>query len=61
MIVEIEKLKKGDFFRRPSGKKVYIYNGYDRFNKKYEGGHWDDISGASYFKKGYKVEIGFDF
>ena len=61
MIVEIEKVKKGDFVRMPSGKKVYIFKGYDRSLRKYELQDYWDISNFKYIKKGTKIEIGFDF
>ena len=61
MTTNIENLKKGDFFRRANGKKVYIYKGYDRTNKAYEAQAFDDISDFKYLKKGTKVNIGFDF
>lgn len=61
MLIEIEKVKKGDFIRKPNTKKVYIAKGYDRMNKAYELQAFNDISNYAYIKKGKKVEIGFDF
>jgi hypothetical protein len=59
----IENVKKDDFFvvlrstkkGMVRSKKLYIYKGYCRFNKKYAGDHNDNISGCSYFKKGRQV------
>tara|TARA_R110001632_G_scaffold229359_1_gene365397 strand:+ start:198 stop:467 length:270 start_codon:yes stop_codon:yes gene_type:complete len=64
-IVKIEEVKKGDFFKRlrkgePSSK-VYAKGGFDRFEKKYIGEDWDDISREIYLKKGTLVAVGFDF
>lgn len=61
MITAIENLKKGDFFRLPKGRKVYLALGYERSLKKYEGQNYEDISDFKYFKKGTKVEIGFTY
>ena len=64
-IVKIEEVTKGDFFKRlrkgePSSK-VYIKGGFDRFEKKYIGEDWDDISREIYLKKGSLVSVGFTF
>lgn len=60
-LIEIENVPKGDYFRRKNGKKVFIYKGYCRLNKAYEGQEFDDTSTCKYFKKGTMVEIDFDF
>ena len=61
-MVNIEHLNMGQFFKRkPDAKKVYVYNGYCRFDKKYIGNDWDDISKDMTFKKGTKVFTEFDF
>jgi hypothetical protein len=49
MITNIENLKKNDFFKTEKGAKVYIYKGYDRINKKYEGNAFNDISDFNIF------------
>lgn len=61
MIVPIEKVKKRDFFRLPGRDRVYVAEGYCRFNKKYSGMRWDDINHYIYKRKGTLVEINFDF
>jgi hypothetical protein len=61
-MVNIENLNMGQFFKRkPDAKKVYVYNGYCRFDKKYVGNDWDDISRDMTFKKGTKVFVEFEF
>ena len=64
-IVKIEEVTKGNFFKRlrkgePSSK-VYVKGGFDRFEKKYIGEDWDDISREIYLKKGTLVAVGFEF
>jgi len=63
--VPIEKVNKGDFFKRISktgeGKEIYRNEGYDRYNKKYCGQANSDINKQIYIKKGTLVKIGFDF
>jgi hypothetical protein len=57
----IEKVKKGDFFRRLNGVAVFSHSGYCKLNKKYQGDNVNDISSFSYFKKGTIVEVGFTY
>ena len=59
--IEIEKLAKGEYFRMPGKQKVYIRKDYCRYNKKYEGQSFDDISAFKHLKKGTMVEYDFDF
>ena len=59
---KIEDLKKGEFFKRkPDANKTFTREEYCRYEKKYVGGDWDDISRECYFKKGTKVWVGFTF
>lgn len=51
MIKEINKLKKGDYFRFPNKKKIYVFNGYNRFSRKYHYSSVNDIWGSDYGKK----------
>lgn len=60
-IHKIETLKKGELVHKlikgqPS-KKLYQVAGYCRFNKAYQLDHYDDISAASYLKKGKLVAL----
>jgi hypothetical protein len=61
MKTAIEKVKKGDFFRRLNGVAVFSHSGYCKLNKKYQGDNVNDISSFSYFKKGTIVEVGFTY
>jgi hypothetical protein len=61
MKIAIEKVKKGDFFRRLNGVAVFSHSGYCKLNKKYQGDNVNDISSFSYFKKGTIVETEFTF
>lgn len=59
---EINKLKKGDVFKRKeSAKEVYVYDGYNRFTRKYSAHKFDDICAYMEFKKGKEVFINFEF
>jgi hypothetical protein len=68
--VLISTLKKGEYFRRVNGKKVYVYEGkcrvYDKWGA-YKGWGFeftpvDDIWGGSMStKKDIAVEVGFDY
>ena len=61
-MTNIEHLNMGQFFKRKAdAKKVYVYTRYCRFEKKYIGNDWDDISRDMGFKKGTKVFTEFDF
>lgn len=60
-VTPIEKVKKGDFFRRCGKKIVYQAEGYDRENRKYCGTDYYDMNRQTYLKKGTLVEIGFTF
>ena len=42
---KIQDLKKGDYFRKKEGaRRLFIYNGYCRINRKYIGDDVEDIS-----------------
>jgi hypothetical protein len=58
---KIEKLKKGEYFKKLGQNQVLIFNGYCRINKRYEYQKFDDISAFGYIKKGKEVAIGFEF
>jgi len=63
----IEKVKQGEYFmfigtaHKPA-KKIYVSQGYNRYEKKYWYVSVDDVLGAGYGKKkGTKVIIDFDY
>lgn len=68
--VSISTLKKGEYFRRVSGKRIYVYEGkcrmYDKWGK-YKGWGFsftpvDDIwGGGMSTKTNISVEVGFDY
>lgn len=59
---EINQLKKGDLFKvKESAKDVYLYDGYNRFTKKYSAYKYEDINSFREFKKDTKVFINFEF
>lgn len=61
-MIEINKLKKDDFFKlSEEGKTVYVYKGYNRMTKKYYASKFDDISAYREWKKGKKVFVDFEF
>lgn len=67
----IERLKKGDYFKFVSyefsqgfkftNNVVYVYDGYDRFNKKYSYHRFDNTSIFGHKKKGALVSTDFEF
>lgn len=57
----IDSLKIGDLFIFPNKKTVYVYNGYNRFTKKYAYHKFYDISAFYEKKKGTLVQINFPF
>lgn len=60
--IEIEKVKKGDIFKRKEdSKKVYVKGDYSREKKRYECYDFDDINSFIYLKKGKKVVVNFEF
>lgn len=61
VLVPIQKVGKGDFFRLKGGKRVWKAIGYCRSEKKYEATAWDDINEYKYLKKDKLVEVGFTF
>lgn len=61
-MINIETLKKNDFFRRKEGaNKTFIKVGYNREAKAYVGQNWDDINDYIYIKKGKQVFTNFEF
>jgi len=60
-MVTIEKVKKGDCFRFPGKKTVYIHDGYNRSTRKYSYFKFEDVNEFREKKKGTLVEIDFDF
>lgn len=60
-LLPVEKIKNGEFVRRPGKKRVYIRQEYDRELKKYLLQAWDDINHWSYVKKGTMLETDFIF
>lgn len=61
MPVPLKSIKKGEFFRIPGGKAVYIRGDYDRSAKRYECCRFDDINAFRMFKGEKLVETGFTF
>lgn len=60
--MKLSDLKRGEFFRRkPDAQKTYRRGVYDRFEKKYSGEDWDDISREILLKGSTLVYVGFDF
>lgn len=59
--VESIKPKSDPYFRLQGGKEVYIYEGYNREAKKYQGYAFNDVNKFKYLKKGTMVEVGFEF
>jgi len=62
----IRELKKGEFFtlkpiENPTEKQVYIRGEYDRSEKRYECGKFDDICETRYFKPDRVVYTDFTF
>lgn len=60
-LTTIEKVKKGEWFKLPNKKTVYVQEGYNRTDKKYESYKYEDVSHFRFFKKGTVVEIDFTF
>lgn len=60
-VKEIETLKKGDFLRLPGKAPVYVFDGYNRFTKKYSVYKFDDVSMSREVAKGKFVEVDFEF
>jgi hypothetical protein len=61
-MVNIETLKKGDYFKiSEKHSTVYVYDGYNRSTRKYSSYKYSDISDFREFKKGKQVFIGFEF
>lgn len=61
-MIEIEKVKKDDFFKlKENSSKVWIRGQYCRTNKAYECMNFHDISDFKYLKKGKQVFVEFEF
>lgn len=66
--MKLKELKKGDFFTlkphgedRVSDSQVYIRGEYDRSEKKYNCGRYDDINYSRYFSGDKEVYTDFIF
>lgn len=59
--VNIESLKKGDYFKFHGKKKVYVYQGYNFVIRKYEYSSFDDINQFGHRVKGTQVVTDFEF
>lgn len=64
--MKLKELKKGEYFtikplENPKGSQVYIRGEYDRSEKKYDCGRFDDISYSRYFKGDREVYTEFTF
>lgn len=68
-ITKISKLKRGDYFRKVGGKKVFIYKGKDRAYGRYGNylgwefywQYFDDINQYGRSRKDIDVEVDFTF
>lgn len=62
---EIQKLKKGEFFKRVSTHAtfngVWVFDGYNRYTRKYSAYSFNDINKFMEFKKGTLVLVDFTF
>lgn len=59
MVIAIEQIKKGEFFKKKEGaNKTFVRGEYCRTNKVYECQNWDDINDFIYLKKGKLVYEG---
>jgi hypothetical protein len=64
--MKIQELKKGDYFTikpiaEPKESQVFVYDGYDRSERKYCATKFSDISIGRTFKKDTEVYIDFTF
>lgn len=64
--MKIQELKKGDFFTiseisHPQEHQVYVFNGYDRSQKKYCATKFSDMCFERVFKKDTEVYTDFIF
>ena len=64
--MKLKELKKGEYFtikplENPKESQVYIRGEYDRSEKKYDCGRFDDISYLRYFKGDKEVYTEFTF
>jgi len=60
--IRLKDLKRGEVFvRKPNSATVQIREDYDRREKKYLCGYWDDISKSIYLKGDTFVYAGFTF
>ena len=61
--MKLKELKKGDFFRivtkAGTGRKTYTKGEYDRVEKKYLCGNYEDINDYKYFKPTQEVTTEF--
>ena len=60
MTTKISKLKKGDFFKKPNGKKVYRYDGKPR-RGYFSYTDVEDINTDFQVKKDIDVVVGFSY
>ena len=61
-MIEIEKVKKGEFLKRkPNAKKTYVRGNYDFSYSRYRIDDCDDISRDMLLPKGTLVWVGFTF
>lgn len=66
MKMKIQELKKGDYFTikpiaEPKESQVFVYDGYDRSDRKYWATKFSDISVGRGFKKDTEVYTDFTF
>lgn len=64
--MKIQELKKGDYFTvkpiaEPKESQVFVYDGYDRSDRKYVAIKFSDISSSRLFKKDTEVYTDFIF
>lgn len=66
MEMKIQELKKGDYFTvkpiaEPKESQVFVYDGYNRSDKKYVGIRFNDICSCREFKKDTEIYTDFIF
>lgn len=64
--MKIQELKKGTYFTikpiaEPKESQVFVYDGYDRSDRRYVGIKFSDISSSREFKKDTEVYTDFTF
>ena len=61
VLVKIDDVPVGDFFRMPGKRKVYVRDTFSRRLNRYTAYEFDDINHSRNLVKGSLVEVGFEF